>query len=73
MKLNKLMFREYDIRGIYGEDIDEEISYLIGRAYASNLKKHGKDKALVGYDNRTSSPIIEENVIKGLVESGINV
>ena len=25
MKLNKLMFREYDIRGIYGEDINEEI------------------------------------------------
>jgi len=30
MNINKLMFREYDIRGIYGEDINEEISYLIG-------------------------------------------
>ena len=73
MELNKLMFREYDIRGIYGEDINEEVSYLIGRGYASTLKKLGKDKALVGYDNRTSSPIIEKNVIKGLVESGIKV
>ena len=73
MELNKLMFREYDIRGIYGEDINEEVSYLIGRGYASTLRKLGKDKALVGYDNRTSSPIIEENVIKGLVESGIKV
>lgn len=73
MKLNKYMFREYDIRGIYGEDIDEEVSYLIGRGFGSNLKKIGKDKTLVGYDNRLSSPIIEENVIKGLTDSGINV
>ena len=37
MKLNKLMFREYDIRGIWNEDITEEISYYIGRAYATKL------------------------------------
>ena len=73
MKLNKLMFREYDIRGIYGEDIDEEISYLIGRAFGSNLKKLGKTDTLVGYDNRSSSPIIEKNLVKGIIESGINV
>ncbi len=32
MELNKYMFREYDIRGIYGKDINPEISYLIGKA-----------------------------------------
>lgn len=73
MKVNKLMFREYDIRGIYNEDIDEEVSYLIGRAFGSNLKRMGKTEALVGYDNRISSPIIEKNLVKGITESGINV
>ncbi len=73
MKVNKLMFREYDIRGIYNEDIDEEVSYLIGRAFGSNLKRMGKKETLVGYDNRISSPIIEENLVKGITESGINV
>ena len=73
MKVNKLMFREYDIRGIYNEDIDEEVSYLIGRAFGSNLKRMGKTETLVGYDNRISSPIIEKNLIKGITESGINV
>lgn len=73
MKVNKLMFREYDIRGIYNEDIDEEVSYLIGRAFGSNLKRMGKTETLVGYDNRISSPIIEENLVKGITESGINV
>lgn len=73
MKVNKLMFREYDIRGIYNEDIDEEVSYLIGRAFGSNLKRMGKKDTLVGYDNRISSPIIEENLVKGITESGVNV
>ena len=56
MKLNKLMFREYDIRGIWNEDITEEISYHIGRAYATKLLSFGKNKMIVGYDNRLSSP-----------------
>lgn len=73
MKVNKLMFREYDIRGIYNEDIDEEVSYLIGRAFGSNLKRMGKTETLVGYDNRISSPTIEKNLVKGITESGINV
>ena len=73
MKLNRLMFREYDIRGIWNEDITEEISYYIGRAYATKLLSFGKNKMIVGYDNRLSSPIIEENLVKGLTEGGVNV
>lgn len=73
MKVNKLIFREYDIRGIYGEDIDEEVAYLIGRAFASKLIKLGLNKTVLAHDNRLSSPIIKENLLKGLVESGITV
>ena len=42
MELNKYMFREYDIRGVWGKDINEEVSYLIGRAFGSKLKRLGK-------------------------------
>ena len=73
MKVNKLMFREYDIRGIYGEDIDEEVSYLIGKAFASKLTKLGLNKTVLAHDNRLSSPVIKENLLKGLVDSGITV
>lgn len=73
MELNKLMFREYDIRGIYGKDINEEVSYLIGKAFGSKLVSFGLNKAIVGYDNRFSSPIIEENVVKGIRECGVDV
>ena len=73
MKVNKYIFREYDIRGIYNVDIDEEVSYLIGRAFASKMSKLGLNKTLLAYDNRLSSPIIEKNILKGLLDSGITV
>ncbi len=73
MKVNKLMFREYDIRGIYGEDINDEVSYHIGRAFGSKIIKLGLKNTMLAYDNRLSSPKIEENVLKGLVDSGVNV
>ena len=73
MELNKYIFREYDIRGVYGVDIDEEVSYLIGKAFATKLIEQGSLDTIVGYDNRHSSPAIAKNLIKGLTESGINV
>lgn len=73
MEINKYMFREYDIRGVYGKDIDEEVSYLIGRAFGTKLIRLGKDITLVGYDNRFSSPVIEKNLVEGITDSGVNV
>lgn len=73
MELNKNIFREYDIRGVWGKDIDEEVSYLIGRAFGTKLRRLNLTKTLVGYDNRFSSPIIEENVVKGIRECGVDV
>ncbi len=73
MELNKYMFREYDIRGVYGKDINEEISYLIGKAFATKLIEQGSTKTIIGHDNRHSSPIISENLIKGITDSGVDV
>ncbi len=73
MKLEKSIFREYDIRGIYNEEMDEETAYHIGRAYGTKLREFGKDKTVLAHDNRLSSPILAENMIKGLVDSGIEV
>ncbi len=73
MELNKNMFREYDIRGIYGTDLNGDIAYLIGRGLGSKMHKLNIVKTVVAYDNRLSSVELEENLVKGLIESGINV
>lgn len=73
MKLTKEIFREYDIRGIYNQEFDEEIAYLIGKAYGTKLRSYGKNKTVVAYDNRLSSPSLEENLVKGVLETGVDV
>ena len=73
MKLVKEIFREYDIRGIYQEEFDEETAYLIGKAYGTKLRELNKKTTVVGYDNRLSSQSLEKNIVKGLVETGIHV
>lgn len=73
MEINKYIFREYDIRGVYGKDITESTAYLIGRAFGTKLRELNKDTTLVGYDNRYSSPSLEEALVKGICECGVNV
>ena len=64
------IFREYDIRGIYPDQINDDAAYTIGRAFASYIDT---DTVMVGRDNRLSSPAIHDNLIRGLNDSGVNV
>ena len=64
------IFKAYDIRGIYGEELTEELSYRIGRSFASMLKCK---KVVVGRDMRESSPSIEKALVRGLTDQGANV
>ena len=73
MGLNKNIFREYDIRGVYGKDIDADVSYLIGRAFGTKLRRLNKMVTLVGYDNRYSSLELEDNLVRGILECGVDV
>lgn len=71
--INPSIFREYDIRGVYGVDLTEDIAYTFGKSYGSYIRKYNSNKVLVGHDNRLSSPILSEALIKGIIDSGINV
>ena len=54
--MNKNIFREYDIRGVYPTDINEEVAYIVGQSYGSILQsKYNKKVMTLGYDNRLSS------------------
>ena len=68
--INDSIFREYDIRGIYGVDLDFDKAYMIGKSFGSYIDEK---KVIVGHDNRLSSPELSDGLIKGLIETGINV
>ena len=71
--INRHIFRGYDIRGIYGEDLDEDVAYTIGKGFGSYIQELGKTVAIVGHDNRVSSPELSNAFIKGAIETGITV
>jgi len=73
VKVNGNIFREYDIRGIYGDDLTEDSVYTIGRAIGTSFIKRNIFDTVLGMDNRLSSPVLGNALIKGLLESGINV
>lgn len=64
------IFKSYDIRGIYGQDLDQEVAYQIGRAAAQYL---AVPEIAVGRDMRVSSPQIAIALIRGLTDQGMNV
>ncbi len=68
----KQIFRAYDIRGVYGEDLTDDIGYRLGRAIASYAGAEGQDFVL-GRDVRISSKPFGDAVVEGLISGGINV
>ncbi|MBR2940500.1 MAG: phosphomannomutase/phosphoglucomutase [Kiritimatiellae bacterium] len=67
------IFKAYDIRGIYGQDLNEDIFYRIARAYAQFCGFTGKGKVVVARDCRTSSDSLFAAFAKGLVDEGVDV
>ncbi len=74
MNINKDIFRAYDIRGIYPDDLNEETFLLIGKAIGKQIATNSvKSDVCVCMDGRLSGPSLKENLIKGLISMGINV
>ena len=67
------IFKAYDIRGIYGQDLNEDIFYRIARAYAQFCGFTGKAKVVVARDCRKSSDSLFAAFAKGLVDEGVDV
>lgn len=71
MNINPQIFREYDIRGIVDQDLNEDFAYLLGRAYATLAKENSKDTIAVGHDCRLSSPIYAKALMRGMSDEGV--
>jgi phosphomannomutase len=68
--MNPGIFKAYDIRGVYGPDIDDETAYRIGRALIVHFQA---TKIAVGRDVRASSPALFEAFTRGVMDQGGDV
>ncbi len=71
--LNPHMFREYDIRGIAGKDMDASDVVLIGKGIGTYLRRQGNTDITVGRDCRVTSDQYSEKLIQGLLATGCHV
>ena len=73
MAITESIFREYDIRGEYPNQINEDVVKKIGFAISHKCIDLGIDEICVGRDGRISGKPLLDALIEGIVESGINV
>ncbi|MBI5286272.1 MAG: phosphomannomutase/phosphoglucomutase [Deltaproteobacteria bacterium] len=66
------IFRQYDIRGIFGKDLTIEVAEAIGRAYGFYLQK-ADARVSVGRDVRLSSGPLRDALVQGITSTGVNV
>jgi phosphomannomutase / phosphoglucomutase len=70
--INPKIYRGYDIRGVADEDLNEDVYYTLGRAYATFLSQRRIKESTVGHDNRLTSEAYVKAFIQGLNDGGIN-
>lgn len=70
MEINQLIFKSYDIRGIYPEELNEDSAFSIGKAF---VKYTGAKKIVVCQDMRISSPDLFNALCHGIIDSGCDV
>ncbi len=70
MALDPTVFKAYDVRGIYPEELDEDGAYRVGRAYGEVFEPR---RIAVGRDMRVSSPAMAEAVRRGAADAGVDV
>ena len=61
------IFKAYDVRGVYGKNLTDDIAHNIGRAFVSFLKCK---EVIVGYDMRVSSPALSRAFMEGVTDGG---
>lgn len=73
LRIERSIFRAYDIRGVVGKTLDPTIAKLIGQAIGSTLREQGLREIVVGRDGRLSGPELSKGLIEGLRSTGCDV
>ena len=71
--LHPTLLREYDIRGVVGDNLSAEDARAIGLAFGTMLVRDRGRSVVVGYDGRLTSPELEQALVAGLTATGMSV
>jgi phosphomannomutase len=67
------ILREYDIRGVVGQNLSEREAHAVGRAFGTIVARRGGTTVCLGYDGRVSSPGFAAAAAEGLTAAGLDV
>lgn len=73
VEVDPAIFRAYDIRGIFGKSLNQDVMVEIGRALGGEALQRGQKTLCLGRDGRHSSPELAQGLARGLMETGVNV
>ena len=73
MQVHASIFKAYDIRGVVGQTLNEELAEHLGRAFGSEAVNAGEQAVAVGRDGRLSGPKLVAALIRGLKSTGLDV
>jgi len=68
--INTNAFKAYDIRGLYPEEVNEELAYRVGKVFCALF---GAESVVVGHDIRLTGPGLSDALCNGLQDGGANV
>ncbi|MFN3602522.1 MAG: phosphomannomutase/phosphoglucomutase [Dietzia sp.] len=69
----RAVIKAYDVRGVVGEQIDEDFVREVGAAFARLMRSEGADTVVVGHDMRDSSPALSQAFGAGVTAQGLDV
>ncbi len=72
-QVSKHVFRSYDIRGLADSEITKDLALWVGKALGSEALDSGESALIVARDARIHSPLLVENLIRGIMDTGCHV
>lgn len=71
--IDPTIFKAYDIRGIVGQTLNDQVMTVLGQAIGSEAQDRGQNRLVIGRDGRESSPKLTDALIEGVLASGCGV
>ena len=73
MQIAASIFKAYDVRGVVGQTLDEQVAEHLGRAFGTQARHLGERTVVVGRDGRLSGPSLVAALVRGLTSTGVDV